>query len=84
MKTVTDLHGNTWNVYETAEDYITHNIAPGLGDIELTHDQAQEVASRMLIFYSMHNVEGKTTLAGLVEHPKRDFWNVVAEVLGDA
>lgn len=33
--------------FATTQDYIEQNIAPGLGDIDLTNDQALEVAQRM-------------------------------------
>lgn len=60
--------------YTTTQDYITENIAPGLGDVELTNEQAQEVAQRMTEW----NDEGQ-----LVERQDKDFWDVVADVLGD-
>lgn len=60
--------------YATATDYITQNIAPGLGDVELTHDQAMHVARRMTHWDENGN---------LVERTDRDFWDVVADVLGD-
>lgn len=59
--------------YTTTQDYITQNITPGLGDVELTDEQAQEVASRMTEWQ-----DGK-----LVERTDIDFWDVVADVLGD-
>ena len=81
--TTTDHYGNTWTIYETAADYITENITPGLGDVELTNEQAQEIADKMLIHFGMADVAGHTTASGLVENPDLDFWDVVAEVLGD-
>lgn len=60
--------------YETTADYITENIAPGLGDVQLTHDQALEVAHRM----TEYNDDGQ-----LVECDDESFWDVVADVLGD-
>ena len=81
--TKTDHYGNTWTIYETAADYITENITPGLGDVELTNEQAQEVADKMLIHFGMADTAGNTTHTGLVENPDLDFWDVVAEVLGD-
>lgn len=60
--------------YTTTQDYITENIAPGLGDITLTDEQALEVAQAMTEW----NDEGQ-----LVEREDADFWDVVAEVLGD-
>lgn len=32
--------------YVTIQDYIDQNIAPGLGNVEFTYEQAQEVAQR--------------------------------------
>lgn len=81
--TKTDFYGNTWHIYETAADYITENITPGLGDVELTNEQAQEVADKMLIHFGMADTAGHTTASGLVENPDLDFWDVVAEVIGD-
>ena len=60
--------------YTTTQDYITENIAPGLGDITLTDEQSLEIAQRMTEW----NDEGQ-----LVEREDADFWDVVAEVLGD-
>ena len=60
--------------YTTTQDYITENIAPGLGDITLTDEQALEVAQAMTEW----NDEGQ-----LVEREDADFWEVVADVLGD-
>ena len=60
--------------YATTQDYITENITPGLGDVELTNEQAQEVAQRMTEW----NEHGQ-----LVEREGVDFWDVVADVLGD-
>ena len=37
----------------------------------------------MLIRFGMTNAAGHTTITGLVENPDLDFWDVVAEVLGD-
>lgn len=59
-------------VYTTTEDYITANIAPGLGDVELTDDQAHEVAHRMTEW----NEDGN-----LIERTDRDFWEEVENVL---
>lgn len=60
--------------YTTVDEYIEHNITPGLGDVELTAEQALEVAQRMT----------KWTAAGeLVERDDVDFWQTVADVLGD-
>lgn len=60
--------------YTTTQDYIEQNITPGLGDVELTDEQALEVAQRMT----------KRTASGeLVERDDIDFWDVVADVLGD-
>ncbi len=62
------------NTYTTTNDYIEQNITPGLGDVELTAEQALEVAQRMT----------KWTAAGeLVERDDVDFWQTVADVLGD-
>ena len=61
-------------VYATINDYITANIAPGLGDVELTDEQAYEVAHRMTEW----NEDGN-----LIERTDRDFWEEVANVLGD-
>lgn len=60
--------------YTTANDYIAHNIATGLGDIDLTAEQAGEIADTMLDWR-----DGQ-----LVERDDIDFWDVVAQVLGDA
>ncbi|MDY5785856.1 hypothetical protein [Corynebacterium sp.] len=61
--------------YTTTEDYITENITPGLGDVELTHEQALTIAQEM--------TEWNDEAGALVERTDRDFWDVVAEVLGD-
>ena len=60
--------------YTTVQDYIDQNMTPGLGDVELTHEQAQEVAQRMTEW----NESGQ-----LVERQGVAFWNVVSDVLGD-
>lgn len=60
--------------YTTTQDYIDQNIATGLGDVELTDEQALEVAQEMTEW----NDEGQ-----LVEREDADFWAVVANVLGD-
>lgn len=60
--------------YTTTQDYIDQNIAAGLGDITLTNEQSLEVAQRMTEW----NDEGQ-----LVEREDADFWDAVAEVLGD-
>ena len=60
--------------YTTTQDYINQNIAPGLGDVELTYDQALEVAQHMTKWHD----NGQ-----LVERDDVDFWDVVADVLGD-
>lgn len=60
--------------YATTADYIAENIAPGLGDVQLTHGQAVEVAQRM----TEYNDDGQ-----LVECDDEEFWDVVADVLGD-
>lgn len=75
-------------VYTTIDDYITENIAPGLGDVKLTDDQAQEVARRMTDFHDTYEVaqeDGSTaTLRNVyTEREDLDFWDVVADVLGD-
>lgn len=62
------------HTYTTVQDYIDQNIAPGLGDVELTHEQAQEIAQRMTEW----NKSGQ-----LVERQGVAFWNVVSDVLGD-
>ena len=59
--------------YTSVTDYIERNITPGLGDVELTDEQATEVAQRMT---EWENGE-------LVEREDVDFWGVVADVLGD-
>lgn len=74
--------------YTTTQDYITENIAPGLGDITLTDEQALEVAQRMTDFHETYEVtqEGGSiaTLRNVyTEREDVDFWDVVAEVLGD-
>ena len=74
--------------YTTTQDYITENIAPGLGDITLTDEQALEVAQRMTDFHETYEVtqeDGSTaTLRNVyTEREDADFWDVVAEVLGD-
>ena len=60
--------------YTTTQDYIDQNIAAGLGDITLTNEQSLEIAQRMTEW----NDEGQ-----LVEREDADFWETVAEVLGD-
>lgn len=75
-------------VYTTVHDYINANIALGLGDVELTYEQAQEVARRMTDFHETYEVtqeDGSTaTLRNVyTEREDLDFWDVVADVLGD-
>ncbi|MDK8241670.1 hypothetical protein [Corynebacterium coyleae] len=60
--------------YTTTQDYIEQNITPGLGDVELTDEQALEIAQNMTEW----NENGE-----LVEREDIDFWDVVADVLGD-
>lgn len=60
--------------YTTVDEYIEHNITPGLG-VELTRDQALEVAHRMTKW---------TVTRELVERDDVDFWETVADVLGDS
>lgn len=60
--------------YITTQDYIDQNITTGLGDVELTDEQALEVAQSMTEW----NEDGQ-----LVEREDADFWVVVATVLGD-
>lgn len=60
--------------FATTQDYIEQNIAPGLGDIDLTNDQALEVAQRMTEW----NNNGELT-----EREDVDLWDVVADVTGD-
>ena len=60
--------------YTSTQDYIEQNIAPGLGDVSLTDDQALEVAHAMTEW-----ADGEV----LVERQDVDFWDVVADVLGD-
>lgn len=60
--------------YTTTQDYIDRNIAPGLGDVTLTDEQALEVAQTMTEW----NEDGQ-----LVERQDVEFWDVVADVLGD-
>lgn len=59
--------------YTTVDEYIEHNITPGLG-VELTRDQALEIAHRMTKW---------TVTRELVERDDVDFWETVADVLGD-
>lgn len=66
--------GTKMRTYVTIQDYIDQNIAPGLGDVEFTYEQAQEVAHRMTEW----NESGQ-----LVERQGVAFWNVVSDVLGD-
>lgn len=61
------------NTYTTTQDYIEQNITPGIG-VELTDEQALEVARRMTKW---------TVTRELVEREDVDFWDVVADVLGD-
>lgn len=61
--------------YTNTQEYIEQNLAPGLGDIELTQEQALEVAQAMTEW----DDSGR-----LVERQDMDFWDVVAKVLGDA
>lgn len=72
-------------VYTTTQDYIDHNIAPGLGDVELTDEQAWEVAHRMTEWHDEFDGHGNIlgNFSGLVERDDIDFWDVVADVLGD-
>lgn len=60
--------------YTTTQDYINHNIATGLGDVTLTNEQALEVAQAM----TESNEDGQ-----LIERHDVEFWDVVADVLGD-
>lgn len=60
--------------YTTTQDYIDQNITTGLGDVELTDEQALQVAQSMTEW----NEEGQ-----LVEREDADFWEVVATILGD-
>lgn len=62
------------NTYTTTQDYIEQNITPGLGDIELTNDQALDIAQIMTEW----NEDGQ-----LVERQDIDFWDAVAEVIED-
>lgn len=59
--------------YATTADYIEQNITPGLGDVELTNDQAQEVAHRMTEWNN----------GQLEEREGMDFWDAIADVRGD-
>lgn len=59
--------------YTTVDEYIEHNITPGLG-VELTRDQSLEIAHRMTKW---------TVTRELVERDDVDFWETVADVLGD-
>ena len=56
--------------YTTTADYIEQHITPG---VDLTDEQALEVAQRMT----------KWENGQLVEREDVDFWDVVADVLGD-
>ena len=71
-------------LYSSTTDYITHNIAPGLGDVELTNDQALEIAQTMTEWHNEYDADGNILLgkSGLVERTDLDFWDVVAEVIG--
>lgn len=60
--------------YATTQDYIDQNIAPGLGDVTITDDQALTIAQEMTEWQD----------GVLVERGDRDFWSVVADVLGDS
>lgn len=60
--------------YTTTQDYIDQNITPGLRDVELTDEQALEIAQNMTEW----NEDGQ-----LVEREDADFWAEVARVLGD-
>lgn len=82
MNTVTDFYGHTHTVYATRQDYIDHNLQE-LGDVTLTDEQAQQAADKLLMFFTMYNADGETTLDGFVEDPRKDFWDVIANVLGD-
>lgn len=69
--------------YTTIQGYIDQNITPGLGDITLTDEQALEVAQEMTEWIE-GSVSGYSyTPGGLVERDDRNFWDVVADVLGD-
>lgn len=59
--------------YTTTQDYIDQNITTGLGDVELTDEQALEVAQNMTEWNN----------GQLVEREDADFWAEVARVLGD-
>lgn len=60
--------------YTTTQDYIDQNIATGLGDVEITEEQALEIAQAMTEW----SEDGQ-----LIERQDADFWAVVADVLGD-
>ena len=60
--------------YTTTEDYIAAVIAPADADNLLTAKQRHEVAFEMTEW----NSDGK-----LVEREDQDFWQVVANILGD-
>ena len=73
--------------YTTINDYINANIAPGLDGVELTYEQAQEVAQRMTDFHDTYTTtqeDGTTRELRNVytERTDRDFWEEVANVLG--
>lgn len=74
--------------YTTTQDYIEQNITPGLGDVELTDDQALEVAQRMTDFHETYEATQEDgsyiTLRNVyTENTNIDFWETVADVLGD-
>lgn len=74
--------------FATTQDYIEQNIAPGLGDIDLTNDQALEVAQRMTDFHETYEVTQEDGLTATLrnvytEREDVDLWDVVADVTGD-
>ena len=76
-------------LYASIGDYVSRNIAPGIGDTTLTDEQAMEVARRMTswwIDYDEIPCEGGVRYeyrSVLVERTDRNFWDEVARVLGD-
>lgn len=57
--------------YNSTQEYINQNIAPGIGDIELTYQQQITIAQEMTTWKN-----GK-----LVEREDKDFFNTVFETI---
>lgn len=73
-------------IYTTAADYIAENITPGLGDIDLTAEQAGDIAAAMLSWHTETDDNGTILLnhSGFIERDDVNFWDVVTQVCDEA